>query len=491
MTSADFATADLDQLAALGISRSEAERQLAQLRHPPSPIRLDRPCRLDDGIARLPEGDAVIIAAAEEAIAAGRVSKMVPASGAASRMFKALQALRDGGEATAETDRFFDRLDDLPFAEELRQATGGDDRAHLLEALLAADGLALAARPKALIPFHRDGDGQRTAFEEHLVESTRYTRDAAGRCRLHFTVQANHQPAFADHLAAIRPRIEQSGTTLDVSFSHQHPSTDTLALDPASGRAFRRQDGRLLLRPGGHGALIENLAELAGNLVVIKNIDNVLPGETGRAAGEVKTLLIGRAAHLQRRVFQALEALERGENTALERALDLLTGAFGRKLPEAFESLATEEQRQALIDRLDRPLRVTGVVQNTGEPGGGPYWVVDSDGGQSVQLVEASQIAPEQKHLMTEATHFNPVDLVCAVRDRKGRPYDLSGYIDPATAFVADKSHAGRPLRALERPGLWNGAMAGWNTAFVEVPNWTFAPVKTVMDLLRLEHQGP
>jgi len=301
---------------------------------------------------------------------------------------------------------------------------------------------ALAALPKGLLPFHRYAGTSRTPFEEHLVEAAATVRDANGNCRLHVTVSPEHRAAFARVLESARPRLErETEARFVVEFSEQSPSTDTVALDE-SGHLLRDAEGRILFRPGGHGALLKNLEESGGDVVLVKNIDNVVPD-----ARRAPTILWKR----------------------------LLAGFLVR--------------RERASDR-QRPIRICGVVRNEGEPGGGPFWVAGPEG-ESRQIVESAQVdllERGQAAIWGKATHFNPVDLVCSLRDAAGRPFDLSRFVDERAVFVAKKTHEGRALLALERPGLWNGAMAHWETVFVEVPKETFAPVKTILDLLRPEH---
>jgi len=463
---------DLDQLAAAGIGAAEADRQLALLARPPAPIRLARPCTVGDGIlqltARREEELARLGAAARDA---GRLGKFVPASGAATRMFAAPTAARERGltasrqrlvaaaaAGDADADATLGLLDGLarlalarPLAArlglslgDLAQLAGGDDPERLLAPLLDPEGLDAARLPKALLPFHLADGHPVTAFEEQIAEGLHYLTDAAGRARFHFTVPPGEAPRFAAALADARSRLP-SGSTPEVDFSEQNPATDTLCLDEA-GRPARTAGGELLLRPAGHGALLGNLAATGGDLVVIKNIDNVLPCARHAEIARWKLILAGLAA----------------------------------------EQLAAASDREAL-----RPLRVCGVVANSGEPGGGPFWVTGEDGATTPQIVEASQVAagdPAQVGIFAAATHFNPVDLVAALRRPDGGAWELGDFVDARTAFVSTKTDGGRPLRVLERPGLWNGAMAGWRTLFVEVPAATFAPVKTVLDLLRPEH---
>ena len=498
--------ADLEQLAAVGISRDEAERQLALLTEPPSPPRLERSCRVGDGVTRLePELQEKLAERGRQAAAAGRVEKFVPASGAASRMFEALlRDLDSGGPALAELSGSLERL---PFADDLRAAmaeAGHDlersveagDHATIVRHLLETPGLGYRTLPKGLIRFHGYPEGARTAFDEHLVEAASYTRDRDGLCRLHFTVSADHRQAFESRLERLRaPLGERYDARFDVGFSIQSPATDTLAID-ADGRPFRLDDGRLLLRPGGHGALIANLDRLGADVVLIKNIDNIVPEASHDLIAHWKHLLTGCLASLQERAFGILERLEADASAdrALDEGVEFLKGDLGSELPADLGARPAAARRAYLIERLDRPLRVCGVVRNEGEPGGGPFWVAGADGVATPQIVERAQIDagdPSQVAIFESGTHFNPVDLACGVRDRRGRQYDLERFVDPEAVFIAQKSRDGRSLFALERPGLWNGAMARWNTLFVEVPAATFAPVKTVFDLLRPAHQPP
>jgi hypothetical protein len=449
-----FSARDLVQLKDRGISLDEARRQLALLATGAPPMVLRRPCVVGDGIVQLePRGHETLLAAADQASAEGRVSKFVPASGAATRMFADLIAALAGEDrpsARAAAGRFFAALDAFPFSLELRRRAGiegdiltpGAERT-ILRTLLSE--MRYAQLPKGLIPFHRDGE-VRTPFEEHLLESAGYARARDGIVRSHFTVAPEFRHEFLAFFEEVRTALESRapGTRFDVTFSVQQPSTDTLALDE-HGQPFRTSDSSLLFRPAGHGALLENLRALGADLVAIKNIDNVVPFARSREVVLWKRLLIGYLVTMQSRMPR------------------------------------------------DRPLRVCGVVRNEGEPGGAPFWVVRRDGRESAQIVESSQIDrsnPEQQRIFESATHFNPVDLVCAVRSPAGEPFDLQAFVDESAVFVSAKSHEGRPLTALERPGLWNGAMADWHTVFVEVPGSTFAPVKTVFDLLRPEHQS-
>jgi hypothetical protein len=514
-----FSSSDLQQMAEAGIAPGEAARQVEMFRNPPPHTRVLRPCTPGDGVKVLSEDThAELLECFEEAARQGRIGRLVPASGAATRMFKALLAYlnEEEKEPGQEVRTFFDNLPRFAFHEALAEAMARDgldleetlgkrDLRTVLAYLLTEKGLGYADLPKGLLLFHRYPDGPRTPFEEHLVEAAETLREVSGACRLHFTVSPEHEPKFRDLLAAAGPRLEaQHGANFCVSFSHQKHSTDTIAVDPEN-RPFRLEDGGLLFRPGGHGALLDNLNDLGRegwDVVQLKNIDNVVPDGRKPLINQWKALLGGHLVLLQNKTFRYLDRLDWMKDAPeddgkagalLDEVSRFLSEDLSRPLPSALANAGLEERRRFLLTALDRPLRVCGVVRNQGEPGGGPFWVESPTGGVSPQIVETSQIDPksaEQQAILKSSTHFNPVDLVCGLKDRHGKPYDLHPFVDPTTVFISSKSHEGRPLKALERPGLWNGSMAGWNTVFVEVPDATFAPVKTVLDLLRPEHQG-
>jgi hypothetical protein len=508
--------ADIDHLRSRGVSPAEAERQLELLRNPPAPVSLDRPCTVGDGIVRIgaAEGGELLTLHADAA-ERGRIQVFVPASGAATRMFKdlmsvradaslatidALDAAARAGNAEAKATReFLAGIDRFAFFGELKAAAERSGQplrnlvrdgplATILDALLEESGLGYAQRPKGLLAFHDYPQGLRTAFDEHLVEASQCAADAEYRCRLHFTVSTEHRAGFAERLEAIEPRIaEELRIQLEASFSEQKPSTDTLAID-AEGDPFR-EDGRLLLRPAGHGALIENLDELGADLVLIKNIDNVAHDRFKRDTFTWSRLLLGLATRLERTAAGHSRRLAASTDAqAVDQAAEFLASAFHRRPP-----VGDAPTRAAWARReLARPIRVCGMVPNTGEPGGGPMWVRAADGAASLQIVELSQVNvadAAQQAIVKAATHFNPVFMALALRDAGDRPYRLADFVDERAAIIVRKSSGGRELLALERPGLWNGAMAGWNTVFVEVPLTVFNPVKTVNDLLRKEHQ--
>lgn len=515
-----FSTRDLRQMSKMGIQPEEAARQVALFRNPPPFTRVLRPCQPGDGILSISVAvHSTLLEHFDTAARRGRVAKFVPASGAATRMFKdllAFLAAPEGTETSAPAGpvkTFFDNLQRFPFYEDLAAALGADgidleeavrkgEHRLALSHLLENPGLGYAECPKGLLPFHRYPEGPRTPFEEHLVEAAAIARDEDGLCLLHFTVSPEHQEGFERLLDRVRPALEERfDGRFEVSFSTQRHSTDTLAVDPQNN-PFRQEDSSLLFRPGGHGSLIDNLNDLGRegwDIVLLKNIDNVVPDGRKPVVHLWKRLLGGCLLSVRERAFahlDRLEALDRVNSqeaeTVLYEAGDFVEKELCRPLPAGFAEADPKEKKRFLMEVLDRPIRVCGVVRNQGEPGGGPFWVESPSGGISPQIVETSQIDakdPEQQAVLKSSTHFNPVDIACGLRDRHGRPYDLQRFVDPATVFIAEKSHEGRTLKALERPGLWNGAMAGWNTVFVEVPDATFAPVKTVLDLLRPEHQ--
>ncbi len=512
---------DLADIEAHGLTLAEVERQLALLRDPPPPTRLRRACTPGAGVEVLSPADVeACLEAHAEAAAPGRIRAFVPASGAASRMFRSLEAERSAGgtdlealerRAAAGADTARDvlelvrGLDRLALFAEIAPALSrrGVDPSEVragrrLEALfsvmLDAGELDLGRRPKGLLPFHRYRDGVRTAFEEHLVDLARFARSADGRIGAHFTVAPSREAAFRERLERLRRRYEPDlGVRYEVGFSSQSPATDTVALD-LDGRLFRRSDGRLLFRPGGHGALLSNLNALEGDLVLIRNIDNVVPDALKDGVVHWKKVLAGRLSRLERSIHAVLAELERDPASGVRAGSALLERELQTGLPARVASAPTAERARWLRERLERPIRVCGVVRCEGDPGGAPFWVEDESGDASPQIVETAQVDladPGQRAIHRSATHFNPVDLACALRDRHGRPFDLRRFVDPRAVFIARKTSEGRPLLALEHPGLWNGAMARWTTLFVEVPAETFHPVKTINDLLRPDHQPP
>lgn len=465
-----------------GLTPAALETQLKNFREGFPFLPVTRAASCGDGI-RVLDAAGIEQAAAryDRAKESLRVVKFVPASGAATRMFKDLFEFVREGRRTAVVGELLANRRRFAFWPELRTIIGDDaDELRTVENIVT-EGLRYGETPKGLVSFHRYGDEVRKAVEEHLVEGAQYAA-AGGEVKIHFTVSPEHLTRFEALLAEKIPGYESRfGVKYRISFSVQDPSTDTLAVNPDC-TPFRRADGRLLFRPAGHGALIGNLGKIDADIVFVKNIDNVTTDARRGDTVLYKKALAGVLLALQERIFEYLMALE-VPGAELEPIAAFIENELCVKLPKDY---GTALLRQV----LDRPIRVCGMVRNEGEPGGGPFWVAGADGLETLQIAESNQIAPEKRELMRLATHFNPVDLVCSFRTSKGGRFDLQEFVDPATGFISRKSDGGRELLAQELPGLWNGAMARWNTVFVEVPITTFSPVKVVTDLLRPEHQG-
>ena len=476
-----FAEQDLRQIAEHGLSPEQVELQLENFRRGFPPLNVVRAASPGDGVLMVDEAGAdAAVKRYEEAAGRLDVVKFVPASGAATRMFKELFEFVNEGKRGKGIDTLLEHIREFAFWPELEAVlpAGADDRA-TVDAIVNR-GLDYGHKPKGLVTFHAYPEGARKAVEEHLVEGATYAA-ANGVARIHFTVSPEHMEGFRTLLSAKVPVYEKRfGIRYDISFSVQKSSTDTIAVNP-DNTPFRQDDGRLLFRPAGHGALIENLNEIDADVIFIKNIDNVttdaLRGDTVR----YKKVLAGVLLDLQAQAFEYLRALDAG-SADLASVAGFIEQKLCVKLPASYDAAL-------LRSILDRPIRVCGMVRNEGEPGGGPFWVANPDGTESLQIAESSQIAAKDLPLMKAATHFNPVDLVCGVRTSEGGKFDLRNYTDPATGFISSKSSGGRELRAQELPGLWNGAMARWNTIFVDVPITTFSPVKVVQDLLRPQHR--
>ena len=506
---------------ALGIDPQEASRQIDLFQNPPPFADLVRPATLGDGIRKLnPAQKKNALLKYKKASAQGRFSKFVPASGAASRMFHLLmkffqrepfseeelkKEVLAGKEESRQFLEFMDALSRFAFFNELGRALSTHDqdlealrregRFHdILRALLLPEGLNYSQKPKGLIQFHGYMSGERTPLEEHLVEGVQTVKDRSKRCRIHFTVSEEHEEACRGHFLTVRENYEEKyGVKFDLGFSVQGTGTNTLAAD-RNNQPFRDKEGRLVFRPAGHGALLENLNRLKGDLVYIKNIDNVTLEQRLETTVLWKKILGGYLAGIQEDVFKILKKLnaKKVPPKAFQEAALFARRDLGLDLGEDFGALAVPAMARRLKSLLERPIRVCGVVPAQGEPGGGPYWLKDPEGKVSLQIVEKAQMdlsRPDQAKIFKRSTHFNPVDLVCAVRDWKGKPFNLKKYRDPNAVFISSKSMEGKELKALELPGLWNGAMAHWITLFVEVPLETFNPVKTVLDLLKPAHQ--
>lgn len=504
------------ELTRRGISTYQVESQLQHLRHGVPPITILRPCRVHDGIIQLhPDQFPHYQQQFELSRQANRVSKFIPASGAATRMFNDLLKFLSQ-EASFESpsnqtrtlphavDQAWARLQDFPFIPDLEHYLHGqgqppstDQHTHdlhtILQAVLKTPGLGYAELPKALLSFHRYAEGPRTALEEHVYEAIRYYADTACSVRIHVTVSSQYEQAIKNHLQTIQQKLGRQGWKLDCTVSFQKPSTDTVALD-TDNQPFRADDGTLVFRPGGHGALLKNLNDLKGDIVFISNIDNVVPDHLKDPIVSWRKALGGYLVELQQHVFHHIRQLSSVPANAkdVQQAEACILQELLLPLPQSYRELALPDQATLLKQYLDRPIRVCGVVPNTGDAGGGPFWIVHTEDSPSRQIVEQSQVNPDseaQQKLFASGTHFNPVDLVCGVRDFQGNPFNLLEFVDPGTGFIGMKSYQGRPLKALEWPGLWNGGMAHWMTIFVEIPRTNFNPVKTFLDWLHPAHQ--
>ena len=469
------------EIAAHGLTVERVERQIENFRRGFPYLKVVSAASPADGIMMLsPQGMEEARREYEAAVDSLEVVKFVPASGAATRMFKELFEFVNEGKRGKGIDVLLDHLSEFAFYPELMQYVSpeADDRTKV--SAIIRDGLCYGSKPKGLVTFHAYPEGARKAVEEHLVEGAMYA-SAGGRVKIHFTVSPEHVDGFRTLLAEKQPVYEKRfGVKYEISFSVQKASTDTIAVNP-DNTPFRTDDGRLLFRPAGHGALIENLNDIDADIIFIKNIDNVTTDARKGDTVACKKALAGVLVHLQRAVAEHLAALRSGK-ADIAAVARFAMKELCIKLPQNYDA--------ALLEALlDRPIRVCGMVRNEGEPGGGPFWVANADGTQTLQIAESSQISPDDMHLMKDATHFNPVDLVCGVRRADGTKFDLTKYVDPETGFISSKSSGGRELRAQELPGLWNGAMAHWNTVFVDVPVSTFSPVKVVQDLLRPQHR--
>lgn len=500
-----FTSADVEYIQSSGRDPAEIARQVQFLVEARQPAAILRPALSNDGIQPLSEQDSArLLALQQQAAAAGRLSSFVPASGSGTRLFQSLLDLYRDRETSIERIRqraaredaaardaliVLDHIKDFAIWDELsKRGCAPDAIGQILNTLFAADGLRYHELPKGLIPFHRYEHGVRTAFTEHVNEAAALTIDSKRDCRIHFTITTAHEQRFQEEWDRERPRLEQDlGASLRVDFSGQAAASDTIAID-LEGNIHRDNAGRILFRPGGHGALLRNLAGCGGDVVLIKNIDNVARQEHAPEIVAVRKQICGLLLLIERQVHEAVRNLRQGENVS--EALQLLDRQFGRK-PAA--PLTEEQARAWAITQLDRPLRVCGVVATLDHAGGRPFWMEVADHGPWLQIVEGAEVdlsAPQQRDLFYLSRHFNPVDIACTLRDVDRRPFDLNLFTAPDRALVARKTLDGTPSLIYEHPGLWNGSMALWNTVFVEVPDFTFNPVKSLSDLWSLRHRS-
>ncbi|MFH1160137.1 MAG: DUF4301 family protein [bacterium] len=513
-----FSEEDVKQFRSKGIPLSTIDKQIENFIHGFPTIRLTRPAVKGDGIFSFCDDEITyFINYFKNHLEKSRVVKFVPASGAASRMFKHLFEFRESfGGKKKEIEQYLQDADfnsvhylishlpEIAFYRKLthilsahrltyKQLTESWNLNELLNYILDEKGLNYSALPKGLLQFHDYPEGARTSAEEHLVEAAHYAKSQDGISRIHFTISPEHRAKFDELFRAEKATYEQLfGVSYEIEFSEQMPSTDTIAVDE-SNQPFRTADGAILFRPGGHGSLLLNLSRIAGDIIFIKNIDNIIPDRLKSQTYRYKRLIGGYLLYIRDKIHQFLREAE-GQFISDEKLQEMIRFASDHLFmifPDNFARLSPEARQTFLVDRLNRPIRVCGMVKNEGEPGGGPFWVQNGGEGVSLQIIESSQIDltdPVQKDIVNRSTHFNPVDLVCSVKNYRGEPFDLAEFVDEKTGFISLKSTGGKTLKAQELPGLWNGAMARWITVFVEVPIITFNPVKTVNDLLRIEH---
>ena len=407
------------------------------------------------------------------------IVKFVPASGAATRMFKDLFEYMTTGEMNKTTQLVLENLEQFAFYDDLR-ATLPENPSNIdiIKHLVTDAGINYGNLPKALLQFHKYDGFNRTALAEHLIEGAQYAK-SNDMVNIHFTVSPEHIDGFNTHLVEIIPQYESAlSVKYNITMSTQQPSTDTIAVN-LDNTPFRTDDGKLLFRPAGHGALIANLNNIDADIIFIKNIDNVCPESARADTIYHKRALAGLAMQIQTQIFDYMRALDNdtADTNEIRNFIDTTLG---------IKTNADTNVR----DILNRPLRVCGIIKNTVEPGGGPFWVRDENGLLGLQIVEPAQIAPDNIDILKRGEFFSPTDIVCMPRDYMGNRFNLLNFIDERAGFISEKSSGGRPLRAMERPGLWNGAMANWNTVFVETPLTTFTPVKVISDLIKPSHKN-
>lgn len=512
-----FNKKDISQIEEKGITPQKVEQQIEIFRRGNIVVNVREAATVRNGILDIStEEKEGLIRFYDDKKEKLNILKFVPASGAATRMFKTFynflkefhpeqENLEDyiDRKNDPNLESFFRRLEDLPFYEEIEQKLKKDkpgyedlseDKQKLIfvRFMLEEQGLDLGAYPKGLVPFHKYKDHSATAFEEHLIEAADYA-SSQGKVRIHFTVSEEHLEKFKAEEKKVRARVEkETGVKFEISYSFQDPKTDTVAVT-MENEPFRDENGEIFFRPGGHGALIENLNNQDADLIFIKNIDNVVVPRNRDVLIKNKKMLAGKLIKLQEKVFNLLRVLDQPvDEKDLPDMIDFVQNQLNSGLSIKFDELSKEEKISELKRKLNRPIRVCGMVKNEGEPGGGPFWITHKNGEISLQIVESSQIDHEnyqQSKIAREATHFNPVDVVCGFKNYKGQKFNLHDFVDEETSFIAEKTKDGKELKALELPGLWNGGMSDWISIFVEVPVQTFNPVKTVVDLLKPTHQ--
>lgn len=507
-----FTNKDHKQIKNKGIAIEQIEKQLQNFKTGFPPIKLVKVATKEHGIKVFDDNEITELVRSYTVRTKNKeILKFVPASGAASRMFKNLLNFLNLNESEQKEELkndnsfnsafyFFKQLQNFAFHNKLENILKENNidikdanYNAILKYFLTKSGMDYSELPKALLHFHKYKNGARTSIEEHLVEAAKYSTSKGNIARIHFTLSEEHISDIKNLFNEVIPLYEKEfNLKYEINFSVQNQSTDTIAVNLIN-KPFRLQDGSILFRPGGHGALIDNLNNLDADIIFIKNIDNVVPDRLKAETIKYKKVIGAHLIYLQQKLFDFLKKLEKDESGKI---INDIIYFFEKELmfifPENFKKINIREKIKYLKTKLKRPIRICGMVKNEGEPGGGPFWVKNEDGSVSLQIIEASQINTQDKNqleILSNSTHFNPVDLVCTTKDHNGNKFDLKKFIDHETGFISQKSKDGKDLLAQELPGLWNGAMADWNTVFVEVPLITFNPVKYINDLLREQHQ--
>ena len=507
-----FSDSDLQQIASLGLSVPDVEHQIENFRKGFPKTHLVAAATIENkGIRKLSDEEIASLADFYNKHSKKKeIIKFVPASGAATRMFKDLYSFSSTYFGVAknfekefpEVQVFLENLHTFPFFNDLKECMERSsldihDYMHngeyttIINYLLKEQFLNYGGLPKALLKFHQYDQGQRTPIEEHIVEGALYAKSGS-EVHIHFTVSPEHHKLFQKKIKQIKQYYQETyNILLRVTYSEQKHNTDIIAVDEYN-EPMRDEDGKLIFRPGGHGALIESLNKCRADIIFIKNIDNVVPDWMKHTTVIYKQALAGLLLKTQKKIFSMVEELTISTSADRIRYIaNYVQNTLGISLPEDFATQSLQKKKKILRDILNRPIRVCGMVKNLGEPGGGPFYTLDSHGIKSLQIVESAQINhkdPQQEAIFQSSTHFNPVDLVCSIRNFRGSHFDLHKFIDPDTGFISKKTKGAQTMKSQELPGLWNGAMAHWITLFVEVPVATFNPVKTVNDLLRPEH---
>lgn len=486
------------------------------------PVRIVKACTIGDGIRIIPaEHYNSYFDLFQSALDNERIIKFVPASGAASRMFKKLQSVLTnsktthkelekaaslGDEESNSVLEFINNLEHFAFYDDLKKRmmdTGLNleeikeqgEYKEILKFTLHKVGLGYAGKPKGSIKFHNYPEGSRTAFEEHLIEALNYTKRKDAPAHIHFTISAEHEELVKSVIDPVLKKHSKRGMQIEVRYSFQKTTTNTVAAT-ADNKPFRDENGKIVFRPGGHGALISNLIDLQADIIVIKNIDNLVPDHYREETYKYKKLLIGYLVELHTKLCIYLtKFVEEDISDEMLRIIsNFVKNNLGLEITEDYKSMSSDNKKNYLFRLMNRPIRICGMVRKEGHPGGGPFWVLEKDGKVTKQVVEITQIDlsnKEQEDILKSATHFSPVDFICCVRDYNNKPFDLYRFSDKDSGLITIKSKDGKKLKALELPGLWNGGMANWITVFVEVPKITFNPVKEINDLLKAEHQPP